>query len=109
MHIKEAQQEVDKRIREYGGYWQPLSMFARLAEETGEVGRAMNVLYGDKRKKHEEDGKELKEELADVFFTLLAMCNALEIDIEKEFLNKNNKTHDKYKEAYNPNGSKRHS
>lgn len=100
MEIKDAQKEVDEKIREYGGYWEPLSMFARLAEEVGEVGRAMNVEFGGKRKKSEEDGKELPEEISDVLFTLLAICNSLNIDLEKEFISKNLKSHDKYKEIY---------
>lgn len=100
MEINEAQKDVDWRIKEYGGYWKPLSMFARLAEEVGEVGRAMNIEYGGKRKKHKDDGNKISEEIADVFFTLLAICNTLNIDLEKEFILKNNKSHNKYKEAY---------
>jgi len=100
MEINEAQKDVDIRIKEYGGYWEPLSMFARLVEEVGEVGRAMNIKYGEKKKKHKADGNELSEEIADVFFTLLAICNKLEIDLEKEFILKNNKSHEIYKETY---------
>lgn len=100
MEIKDAQKDVDTRIKEYGNYWEPLSMFARLAEEVGEVGRAMNIKYGGKKKKHKNDGDELSEEIADVFFTLLAICNALNIDLEKEFISKNNKSHSIYREVY---------
>ncbi len=100
MEIKEAQKDVDIRIKEYGGYWKPLSMFARLAEEVGEVGRAMNIKYGGKRKKHKYDGGEISEEISDVFFTLLAICNKLGINLEKEFISKNNKSHETYKEVY---------
>ena len=100
MEIKEASIEVDERIKQYGGYWGPLSMFARLAEEVGEVGRAMNVKFGRKRKKSDDDGRELSEELADVFFTILDICNSLGIDLEKEFILKNKKSHEKYKEVY---------
>lgn len=100
MEIKDAQKDVDERIKEYGGYWEPLSMFARLAEEVGELGRAINIKYGGKRKKHDNDGKELEEEASDVLFTLLAICNTLNIDLETEFNRKNAKTHNTYKEVY---------
>lgn len=103
MEIKEAQKFVDERVKEYGGYWEPLSMFTRLVEETGEFGRAINLKFGGKKKKFEEDGRELEEEISDVFFTLLALSNRLEIDLEKEFLNKVEKTHKQYKEIYTKN------
>ena len=41
MHINEAKQQVDQCISQYGGYWPPLSMLARLTEETGELAREL--------------------------------------------------------------------
>lgn len=100
MNIKEAQIDVDEKIKQYRGYWSELSMYARLVEEVGELGRALNIKYGEKKKKFENDGKELPDEIGDVFFTLLAVCNKLDINLEKVFLEKNKKSHDVSKRLY---------
>ena len=100
MNIKEAQIDVDEKIKQYGGYWSELSMYTRLVEEVGELGRALNIKYGGKKKKSESDGNELPDEIGDVFFTLLAICNKLDIDLETVFLEKNKKTHETYKKTY---------
>ena len=52
MEIKEMQKDVDNWISKYGGYWPPLSMLARLMEETGELAREMNHTYGTKKRKY---------------------------------------------------------
>ena len=100
MEINEAQKDVDERIKEYGGYWEPLSMLARLTEEVGELARAMNQKYGGKKKKFEGDGKDIEDEISDVFFDLLCICNSLNINLEKAFIEKTEKSHEKYKEVY---------
>ena len=82
MEINKAQKEVDKRIQELGGYWQPLSMLARITEELGELARAINIKYGEKKAKHEKDGREIEKELADVAFTLLAISNRCDVNLE---------------------------
>ena len=82
MEIKEAQTIVNKRIQELGGYWQPLSMLARITEELGELARAINLKYGEKKAKSKEDGREIEKELADVAFTLLAISNKCDINLE---------------------------
>ncbi|MBI2043279.1 nucleotide pyrophosphohydrolase [Candidatus Pacearchaeota archaeon] len=84
MEIKETQEKVDKIIKQYGGYWEPLSMLARLVEEVGELSRELNIEYGGKKKKSESDGREIQKELADITFTILAIANALKIDLNKE-------------------------
>ncbi len=100
MELKQAQQIVDKTIIEYGGYWEPLSMLARLTEEVGELARAMNLKFGQKKSKFTGDGREIKEEISDVLYTLIAISNKLDIDLEKEFNNKINISHNKCKEVY---------
>ena len=54
------QKEVHEWISQYGGYWPPLSMMARFTEETGELAREINHLYGPKKKKDGEEKKELE-------------------------------------------------
>jgi NTP pyrophosphatase (non-canonical NTP hydrolase) len=82
--LKQAQKEVDDWINQFEeGYWQPLSQLARLVEETGELARVMNHLYGDKPKKLAEKKQELKEEIGDIFFTLICLANAQRVDLEE--------------------------
>jgi len=100
MNIKEAQDKVEKLILHYGDYWEPLSMYARLVEEVGELGRALNIKYGGKESKGEGDGGEIQEEISDVLFSLLAMANSEKIDIENEFNNKVEKDFEKMKGVY---------
>lgn len=103
MEIKEAQKKVDERIQELGGYWQPLSMLARLGEEFGELSRAVNIKHGDKKKKSESDGREIKEEMANLLFTAfaLALANRLGVDLEEELLDKLKIKEMRDKEIYN--------
>ena len=51
MTLAEAQAAIDAWIKANGGYWPPLSLLARLTEETGEVAREYNHRFGSKRKK----------------------------------------------------------
>ena len=100
MNLKKAQKIVDETIKQYGGYWEPLSMLARLNEEVGELARAMNIKFGGKKSKFDGDGKEIKDEISDVLYTLIALANKLEIDLGKEFERKVKESHEKYKEIY---------
>lgn len=83
MSIKVYQQQIDDWVQGYEKpYWHPLSQFARMAEELGEVGRLLNHMYGDKPKKEGEALQELPEELADVLFALICMANSHNIDLD---------------------------
>ena len=80
-------------------YWPPLSQFARVAEEVGELGRLLNHIYGSKPKKATEAKQELGGEIADVIFALICIANAQNIDLDKELtkvINKS-KTRDKHR------------
>lgn len=84
--LKDAQKQIDDWAQEYKlPYWSPLSQFTRLAEETGELGRLLNHLYGDKPKKQEEAKQELGKEMMDVIFTVMCLANAHGIDLDEEF------------------------
>ena len=100
MEIKEAQKKVDEMIQEYGGYWEPLSMMARITEEVGELARALNIKHGGKKSKGDGDGRDVEEELSDVLFTTLAIANREGIDLEKEFMEKVGWSHERNKEVY---------
>ena len=100
MEVNEAQEKVDITIKEYGGYWEPLSMLARLSEEVGELARAINIKYGGKKGKSKDEERDIKDELADVFYTVLALSNKFEIDLDEALNKKIEKSHEKLKEVY---------
>lgn len=81
--LSEIQARVDAWIRDNGGYWPPLSLLARLTEETGEVAREYNHRFGAKKKKASEGEGELALELADVLFILICMANEQGIDLNE--------------------------
>ena len=83
--IGELQGAIDAWIAENGGYWPPLSMLARLTEETGELAREYNHRFGAKRKKASEGEAELAMEMADVLFILVCMANAEGINLDSAF------------------------
>ena len=85
MTLKELQNEVHEWISRYGGYWPPLSMLARLTEETGELARELNHTYGTKKKKPEETTKPISGEMGDILITLMCIANALDIDLDASF------------------------
>ena len=100
MEIIDAQKKVHELITHYGDYWEPLSMMARLTEETGELARAMNLKYGGKKSKFVGDGREIEKELADVLFTVLAIANSKNIDLNEEFTEKIKADFNKMKGVY---------
>lgn len=94
MSFADVQRDVDGWISQFEeGYWQPLSMLARISEEVGELAREINHRYGEKPKKPEEGKADLEVEIADVLFVLVALANSLEIDLDDAFA----KMMDKYR------------
>lgn len=86
MSFKKAQHDIHSIVQDYDPpYWPPLSQFARLAEEVGEVGRLLNHLYGAKPKKQDEAAQKLGEELADVLWTVICIANSHQIDLDEAF------------------------
>jgi NTP pyrophosphatase (non-canonical NTP hydrolase) len=81
--LAELQKFLDQWIRNRGGYWSPLSQYARLAEEVGELGRELNHQYGDKPRGSKDKAGSLAEELADVLFIIVLLANQLEVDLDE--------------------------
>jgi NTP pyrophosphatase (non-canonical NTP hydrolase) len=79
--LSEAQTRVDAQVKSYGKYWDIKWMAHRLFEEIGELSRAINIKYGEKPAKSANEGKNLEEELADVFFTTIALTNRFGIEL----------------------------
>ncbi len=81
-NLKDWQEIVDEWAKQFEKpYFSPLSRMAALTEETGELARIMNRLYGDKPKKSDEEIKNLEEETGDLLFSLICNANAEGIDL----------------------------
>jgi len=86
MEMREMQAEVDRWIGQFEeGYWHPLSMLTRLAEEVGELAREISHRWGEKPKKPEEPEADLALEIADILFILICMANSQGIDLDHAF------------------------
>ena len=84
--IKEAQQIVDKWIKNFGvRYFSELTNLAQLTEEVGEVARIISRTYGDQSFKKSDKGRDLADELADVLFVLICLANQTGVDLTDAF------------------------
>ena len=84
MTIKEAQEAVDKWIKEYGvRYFSELTNMACLTEEVGELARVIARTYGDQSFK-EGEKPNLGGEMADVLWVLICLANQTGIDLTEE-------------------------
>lgn len=85
MTIKEAQEAVDKWIKEYGvRYFSELTNMAVLTEEVGEMARVMARRYGDQSFKDGEKDN-LADEMADVLWVLLCIANQTGTNLTEAF------------------------
>lgn len=86
LSTKEIQDRVDRYISQFKeGYFSPLSLMARLAEESGELAREVNHFYGEKPKKKTEEEGTIEEEIGDIIFVLACFANSLDIDLSEAF------------------------
>jgi NTP pyrophosphatase (non-canonical NTP hydrolase) len=84
LSINEAQELVDNWINQFEeGYWPPLSMFAALVEEVGELAEEINSLEGYKPKKPDDDDIDIEMELGDILFALICISNYYKIDLDR--------------------------
>ena len=79
--LRAAQAFVDAWLTRRGQYWSPLSQYARLAEEVGELGRELNFRFGDKPRAAKDEGGSIADELGDVLFIVILLANYLGIDL----------------------------
>jgi len=94
MTIEQAQQDVDLWIKTIGvKYFNELTNLGILMEEVGELSRLMVRKYGEQSYKESDKGKEISDELADVFWIVLCLANQMNINLtealEKNFEKKN--------------------
>ena len=95
MTIQEAQEAVDKWIKQYGvRYFSELTNMACLTEEVGELARVIARSYGDQSFKH-------GEEMADVLWVLLCLANQTGVNLTEElqrsFEKKTSRDRDRHK------------
>ena len=89
MTLQEAQENVDRWIKEYGvRYFNELTNMAILTEEVGEVGRIIARRYGEQSFKESDKQIDLADELADVLWVLICLANQTGVDLT-EALQKN--------------------
>ena len=101
MTIQEAQETVDKWIKEYGvRYFSELTNMACLTEEVGELARVIARSYGDQSFKTGEKPN-LGEEMADVLWVLLCLANQTGVNLTEElqrsFAKKTSRDKDRHK------------
>lgn len=83
MEIKQAQEIVDRWIKEHGvRYFNELTNMAMLTEEVGEVARIIARRYGEQSEKESDKDKDLGDEFADVLFVLICLANQTGVDLE---------------------------
>ena len=84
MTIREAQQQVDQWVKQYGvRYFSELTNMACLTEEVGELARVIARKYGDQSFKPGEKAN-LGEEMADVLWVLLCLTNQTGVALTEE-------------------------
>ncbi|MCO5260576.1 MAG: nucleotide pyrophosphohydrolase [Crocinitomicaceae bacterium] len=102
MTIQQAQEIIDKWIKEYGvRYFNELTNTAILMEEVGEVARIMARRYGEQSEKESDKNKDLGDELADVLFVVMCIANqtGIKLDeaLQKNIEKKTNRDFDRHK------------
>lgn len=88
MTLKEAQDTVDKWIKEYGvRYFNELTNMAILTEEVGELARIISRKFGEQSFKDSDKNYNLADEMADILFVLVCMANQTGVDLTKALKN----------------------
>ncbi|MCL6515533.1 nucleotide pyrophosphohydrolase [Alicyclobacillus sp.] len=84
--LREMQTEVDAYIGQFReGYFSPMTLVVRLAEELGELAREVNHQFGEKPKKPDEPEGSIALELGDLMFVITCLANRLNIDLDQAF------------------------
>ena len=102
MTLQEAQENVDRWIKEYGvRYFNELTNMAILTEEVGEVARIIARRYGEQSFKESDKQIDLADELADVLWVLICLAKQTGGDLtealQKNIDNRRHKENEKLK------------
>jgi NTP pyrophosphatase (non-canonical NTP hydrolase) len=94
MSLMKIQKDVDDWAQQFEApYWKPHEIVARLAEETGELAREVNHIWGPKKKKASEDKREIADELSDIIMTVCCMANSQKINLDHAWKRTKDKLH----------------
>ncbi len=103
--LRRCQAMVDEWIRTVGvRYYAEMTNLAVLMEEVGELARLFARTYGEQSFKPSDRGRDLGDEMADVFFVLVCLANQTGVDLTEAFTrNLEKKTgRDRARHAGNP-------
>ena len=96
MALSDYQKQVDKWVTDNNySYWSPHEILARVTEETGELARLINHVYGPKKKKLEEHKQDLGEEISDIIWALASLANVHNINLDESFQQVLDKAYDR--------------
>ena len=80
----DMQLEVDNWIQQFDpAYFPPLSILAQISEETGELARELNNMYGGRVKKEADQTKKVSAEICDIMFALVCLANSHNINLDQ--------------------------
>lgn len=86
MTIAEAQNTVDKWIKEYGvRYFNELTNMVLLTEEVGELARVIARKYGEQSFKKSDEEVNMEQEMADILFVLICLANQTGVNLSEAF------------------------
>ena len=108
MDISRAQAMVDEWIKEHGvRYFDEKTNTLILMEEVGELSRLMARQYGEQSFKKnvgtEEVKRKIRDEISDVFFVLLCLCNQMDIDLKEGLIENMKKKSGRDKDRHKAN------
>ncbi len=90
--MNEGQKAIDEWFKEKEWpYWSPHEILTRTVEETGELARLINHVYGPKKKKSEEDSQNFKDEIGDILYSLACFCSSHNIDMDEALMESHEK------------------
>jgi len=82
--MNKYQKQLDKCFKENSwSYWSQHEIMVRLMEESGELARLVNHLWGPKKKKSSEAKQNLEDEVGDILYTLICFANSNNLDLDK--------------------------
>lgn len=88
LSLADYQQLIRKLAEERGFMDETITqVFTLLVEEVGELAKAIRKTNGQKVGEHSKQHM-VEEEVADVFWLLIDVCNRLDIDLAKAFADK---------------------
>jgi len=100
--MEKYQKELDQWFKTNNWpYWTPHEIMVRLMEETGELARLVNHVYGPKKKKLEEAEQDMTEEIGDILYTLICYANSNNISLDEAIRKSMDKVVKRDKDRFN--------